>query len=625
MSKKHHPCQISERLAPAPPPACQGADAFWRQHLGVLVALATIAVLLYYPSLHAPWYLDDPRAIVENPAIRDPWGSLSKLFLPRGLAIFSFALNYCFGGTDPFGYHLVNLVLHIACGMLVYLLLRRVVREGVLLPALGALLFIAHPLQTQAVTYVVQRMAVLAVLFFLLSLWLFVRSRERLTAGVSFAAAGHLGYYLGAILAGLAAVFTKENTVVLPVALYLYVVFFLPPVADRKRLLLSLLPFAIGPLALAALRLLLPLAGGETMAKITDMTHLAQTQHVTPLRYLVTEFSVLWTYIRMLFLPYGQTLDHNYPVAATFLELHHLLSGIGLALLGALAVRLRRRQSLLAAGIAWFFLTLAVESSIIPLDPLFEHRLYLPMFGFVLVVLGLLRLLPGRRAALAVLAAIVLVCLPLSWQRNRLWADPIAFHRDNLAKAPQSERVLTDLAINYLDAGYPVDAEPLLLRALEINPGYLHACVNLMLVYNNQGRLPEAFALARQVLEKYPRLPPLLKTLGILYYNSGDMERALQTLDLSLEDEPNDVQALTTRAFVLARMGRFAEAEAGFRKSLVFNAADITVRHALAQILRSQGKTREAEGELRRIIEIDPDNRDAHRLLGRLVSEGRVR
>jgi protein O-mannosyl-transferase len=617
MSKKDCSLPLFERTASIPADAAP--DAIWRAHLGVISALIAVAALLYYPSLHAPWYMDDISVIVENPAIRDLRGSLGEVFISRGIAMISFALNYRFGGTDPFGYHLVNIGLHLGCGVLVYLLLRRVVRESVLLPALGALLFIAHPLQTEAVTYVVQRMAVLAALFFLLALWFFVRARERLSAGHPFSDAGHLGSYLGAVIAGICAVYTKENTAVLPIVLYLYVTVFLPPVTDRRRLLLSLLPFAAGPLALAVVRLFIPLAAGESLTAITGTINFVKAPYLTTLHYLVTEFSVIWVYIRMLFLPYGQALDHSYPVAANLFELRHLAAGVGLVLLGTLAVRLRHRNPLLAVGIAWFFLTLAVESTVIPLDPLFEHRLYLPMFGFVLAILGLLRLLPGRRVGVAVLAVMILLCLPLTWQRNQLWADQLTFYHDNLAKVPNSARVLSDLAYWYINAGRPADAEPLLLQALERDPDHLTTYINLVAVYVYQGRTAEAFALARRGLEKYPRSKKLLTSIGALYYNNVDYARALQALDQALTIDPDYVFAQTTRVKILASLGRWPEAEAGYRKALVINGADVVLHNGLAVALMQQGKTGEAEAELRRIVEIDPDNRDALFRLGQLA------
>lgn len=591
-----------------------------QRYLAVIAALTAVATLLYFPSLHAPWYLDDYSAILENPPIRDLVGSLRGIFLQRGLALFTFALNYRFGGVEPFGYHLVNLGLHISCGLLVYLLLQKALRDSMLLPALGALLFVAHPLQTQAVTYVVQRMAVLATLLFLLAIWLFVLARERLAAGRPFAAAGHLGYYLGALLAGLFAVFTKENTAVLPVALYLYARFFLPPAHDRRRLLLSLLPFAVAPLWVAAMRLAVPLAGGLTLVQITRTTDLERFQQLSPLRYLVTEFSVLWVYLRLLFLPYGQALDHNYPVARSLLELRHLIAGGGLVLLGVAAMQLRHRQPLIAAGLAWFFLTLAVESSFIPLDPLFEHRLYLPMFGFVLVLLGLLRLLPGKRTAALLLAATVLVCLPLSWQRNRLWADPVAFYTDNLTIAPGSERVLVDLAFRYFQDGRTTEAEQLLLRALSYNPDSLAAHITLVAVYNEQRRLPEAIALAKEGLAKYPRSDKLLSYLGGLYYNSGDYAAALQVLDRELELHPNYAPAKTYRAKTLVKLGRWAEAETGLRQALTFDAEDLALHNDLGIALIQQGRDQEAEAEWRSVLARDPQNQDAIFYLGLLAA-----
>jgi len=557
---------------------------------GVFWIMVVVTAIIYYPSLQAPWYLDDIPVIVQNPMIRNLGESLGTVFQARGPAVSSFALNFYYGGLDPFGYHLVNLSLHLCCGYIIFLLLRRVERNGVLLPALGALLFIAHPLQTQAVTYVVQRMAILAACFFLLSLYLFVRARERLTAGVSFAAPGHLSFYLAAIFAGSFAFLSKENTVVLPLVLYLFVRLLLPPANDSRRLLLSLLPLAALSLILVAVRLLLPLSSGQTLAKLAGISHLPSANVLSPLHYLVTEFVVLWIYIRMLVLPYGQALEHGVDIATSLLEWRHLFAGAGLLLLGFLAVKIRRRQPLITAGIAWFFLTLAVESSVIPLDPLYEHRLYLPMFGFVLVLLGLMRRLPGSRSSAVVLLVMVISCLLLSWQRNRLWADPIAFYQDNLAKTPGNERVLTDLSLLLQGDGQSAAAEKLLLQALESHPDYIPAMMGLIGAYNSQRRLSEALAVARRGVEKYPHSPVLLRALATLYSNSGDIERAVEILGCALEDNSEQVPLLIDRAIALARLGHLPEAEVDFRKALSLAPGNPEARNGHVLILKGQDK-----------------------------------
>lgn len=599
----------------------QGGNNDWRLCLGIIGVIAAVATLLYYPSLHAPWYMDDTGAILQNPRVRDIGNSFRDIFFNRGLATLSFSVNYRLGGTDPFGYHLVNLGLHIGCGFLVFLLLQPVVQGRVLLAALGALLFVAHPLQTQAVTYIVQRMTILSALFFFLAVFLFTKAREKLAAELSFFSAKHLGYYLGALVAGLGAITCKENTAVLPVALYLYVVFFLPPHTDRKRLVLSLIPFVIAPLWIAMVRLFVPLADGASLVAITRTTDLLRSQQLTPMRYMVTELSVLWVYIRMLFLPYGQALDHSYPLATSLFAFRHLLAGSGLVLLAGLAVRLRRSQPLIAAGIGWFFLTLAVESSFIPLDPLFEHRLYLPMFGFVLVILGLLRLLPGRGTGIAFLALAVLVCLPLAWQRNRLWAEPINFYRDNVAKVPFGERVLSELARKYIEANRLDEAEPLLLRALQLNPDYLPAYIDLVTVYNDQHRLQEGITLARAGLTRYPGSDRLRTSLAALYYNSGDLERALNILNQELAIHPNYAPARDYLAKTLVGLGRWSEAEAALRQIVAFGDADLGMRNELAVVLLQQGKVREAEEELQRVIAADSQNSNALFNLALLATE----
>lgn len=617
-SWRHDPAAKAAPLSPLKD-ANNGSGRLYRPL--VIAALAIATALVYYPSLHAPWYMDDTTSIILNPVVRDLKLSLNQLLQPRGMAIFSFALNYQIGGTDPFGYHLVNFALHFCCAVLVYLLLLPVVRHDSTKAALGALLFVVHPLQTQAVIYLVQRMAVLAAFFFLLALWLFARARCHLAAGIPFTTPRHLGCYLGAVVAGACAVYTKENTAVLPVVLYLYGTISLPPAPDRRRLLLSLLPFLAVPLALTISRFIWPLYTGTPLLAIANPDLPANSPGITPLRYLVTEFSVLWVYIRMLFLPYGQTLEHSYPLAENLLALKHLAAGIGLAILGWLAIHLRRRLPLVASGVAWFFATLAVESTIIPLDPLYEHRLYLPMFGFILVLLGLFDLLPRRRTAPVALVVIVLVLLPLAWQRSRLWADPVAFYRDNLTKTPHSERVLTDLAANLLVTGRQTEAEPLLQRALELNPSYLAAFTNLIAVYSKQGRINEAFALARQGLEREPRSVDLLTALGALYFKVGDNSRALQAFDQALALNPHYALAQNNRAAILAQSGRLAEAEEAFRVAVTLNPADVSLRNDLALALKMQGKMAAAAEELQRIVAIDPGNRDALYRLALLAIE----
>jgi tetratricopeptide (TPR) repeat protein len=500
------------------------------RHRGDLFCLAAIALLgaaLYGHTLHVPWYMDDLPAIVDNPAIRDLEAGLRHLLAPRGAATLSFALNYRLGGLDPVGFHLLNTAIHLANGCLVYLLLKRVGRNGSRLPLAGALLFGAHPLQTQAVTYVVQRMTILSGLFFLLALYLFARAREDLAAGRPWHSPAHLGLYGASLLAGMLALLAKETAVVLPFALILYARFFLPEQGRQwKSLLPWVAPFLLPPLFYAAAHLLGPLTAGESLQKLASTRQLVSQQGNSPLRYLATEGQVLWIYLRLLVVPWGQALDHDYAVVRSLLNLKSAAGLLGLAGLGWLAWRLRCRHPQLAFAIGWFFLTLAVESSVIPLDPLVEHRLYLPMFGFAVALPALARLVPKEKARLAGLVGILVLLSLLTWKRNALWNDPVAFHEENLRRAPASERVRVNLARSYLEQGRHWQAEKVAREAIRINPGYEIAHHNLGAALYYQLRPAEALEAFRTALRLRPDYAEALHGAAAVSLDLGKLDAA---------------------------------------------------------------------------------------------------
>lgn len=216
-----------------------------------LILLA--AALLYGHTLHVPWYLDDIDAIPENFLIRDPWAALGGAFTRRGMLNLSFALNYQLFGLSLPAFHVVNIAIHATAACVAWLILRRLFVGRPAVALLGGLLFVAHPLQTQAVTYVVQRATSLAGLFFLLAFLCYLHARQTLEAGRGWRSPRHLVPYLGAALCGVLAVFTKENAAMLPLVLFAYDRLYpLPQKRSWKRALAYHLPFCLAPLWLAA-------------------------------------------------------------------------------------------------------------------------------------------------------------------------------------------------------------------------------------------------------------------------------------------------------------------------------------------------------------------------------------
>lgn len=529
------------------------------QDVSCFVLLIAAGSLLYSGTLHFPWLFDDFPNIVFNGMVHDLYDSLRHIFRSRGVAYLSFALNYRFGGLDVTGYHIVNIAIHILTSGIVYLILRKVFRTSLFLPAAGALIFLAHPLQTQAVNYIVQRMASMCGLFFFLSIYLYILARETRQEGGSFFRIGHLWYYSASMVTCILALLTKQNAVVLPMALVMVDWYFLTwEKGDWKRRLAYILPFlfitvVISWIQIKGIASIKDAGGAQYWAKAAETAATAKLnptnvklikppEHLQ-MTYLVTEFSVMWLYIRLLFIPYGQVFDYGYPLVGAIFTVQNAAALLGLILLFVLAVYVRKKAPLVSFGILWFFLTLSVESTIIPLDAAVEHRLYMTMFGFALIVLDLLRRIPARRVAFSLISLAVVACAILTWQRNSLWSDPVAFARDNVCKAPSNPRNYLTLANFCADVGRWKEAEQALLTAIKLRPDDYVAYDNLGTALYQQGKPLQAlyfFALATRTAPEYPNA---LYNTGLVLIQLGDTRSAreivpkLKKLNAQLADQ----------------------------------------------------------------------------------------
>lgn len=566
-----------------------------------LLLIAT-AALLYGHTLDVPFYLDDYGNLSENFLLRDLPATVTQLFSRRGLTKLTFALNYRLSGWSLAPLHLVNIALHAGCGFLLWLLLRQLL-AGRWLPLLGALLFVVHPLQTQAVTYLVQRSTVLAAACFLAAILLHRRARGALAGGACRTSAGYLGPYVGAVLLGGCALLAKENAATLPLLLVAHDRLFPGGVArSRRQALLDYLPYCIAPLLLGGAALPGVLAGAEA----TVQTSMLSLQHNSPLNYLFTQFQVLWVYLRLLLLPYVQALEHDYPVVGS------LLNGLSFAALaGWLAVawllwRLRRRRPLLVFGAVWFFCGLLVESSLIPLDPLFEHRLYLAFPGFALALIDALMALFGERRTVAVLVTLLVICLPLTWQRNALWRDPVAFYEDNRRVAPRSERAAMALMLQYKETGRAADAERLARELIVLNPRFGIGWRELAGLLVQRGAGEEALAVVAAGLRHLPGDPDLYRAGAAVYLARGETQAAVDFLRRGVEAAPRSAAMRNWLAALYFEVGRFPEAETTYRESLRLNERSAATRKNLAKVLYAQGQMSESLTELRGALALAP-------------------
>ena len=577
------------------------------------ILLLAIVALLYGHTLRVPFYLDDVGWLVETYWLRDLPASLERLFSQRGLTHLSFALNYRLSGWALPPLHLANILLHAGCGLLVWRLLLRLL-EGRLLPFLGAVLFIAHPLQTQGVTYLIQRSTVLAAFFALLAFLFFLQARGVLAQGAGRRSPAYLRPYCGALLAGACAVLAKENAATLPLLLLAYDRLFpLPGPRSWRQSILDCLPFCVVPLALAA-TIFMSLMNADVAP--TLYFPLASLPPDSPLRYLVTQFSVLWIYLRLLLFPYGQALEYDYPMVTEFLTGQNVVALAGLLVLGSLFWRVRRQRPLLAFGAVWFLLALAVESSLIPLDPLFEHRLYLPMFGFVLILLDGLPALIGEKRSWAVLGIVLVLCMSLTWRRNALWIDPIRFKEENLRVAPKSERAHLALILEYKEAGRLVEARESAKELVRLNSRFDIGYEELALLYAALGEMAQGLATVEAGLKKMPGSPRLYKAGAKIYLGKREPQAAVRFLQQGVTAAPQDFMMLEQLAALHFELGELGEAETTYRKSLRLNEANPSTHRNLGKVLYSQGRMAMALEELRTALRLEPGNPDSWEGLG---------
>lgn len=581
---------------------------------GSLLLILAAAFLLYEPALHAPFYLDDHNAIIDHYLLRDLSASLGHIISPRGISTLSFAINYRLSGFSLPPLHLTNIAIHAGSGCLVFLLLRHWFAQR-WIPLLGALLFIAHPLQTQAVTYLVQRAASLATCFFLLAVLLHLRARNALAAGHGRRSRSFLFPHIAAAIVFFLALLSKQNTVTLPLLLIVHDRLFPQNIVrSRREAVCDYLLYAIVLILFGIMELF--------AVQRVEVLHapLASLHGNDPLHYLVTQFSVIWVYLRLLLFPYGQALEHNYPIVTRLLAVQNLLALTGLLVVAGLAWRLRCRRPLFSFGVAWFFLGLAVESSIIPLDPLFEHRLYLPMFGFLLVVLDLLTIRLAPRYGQPLLIGAIVVCAVLTWQRNQLWNDPIAFYEENQKRAPDSERVCLILANLYKEAGRSADARRQFERLRRIvPPGSNPYHLEIILFYAEQGEDQQALTLVEEGVRLRPQDPETYKT-GALYWRKRQQpQMAKEFLQRGLAANPQSGKMHDLIGEHALDSGDMSLAEQAFRACISSGEQTSSTHRNLAEVLYNQGRMHEALEQLKIALAMAPGRPDVYEGLGRVA------
>jgi tetratricopeptide (TPR) repeat protein len=583
-----------------------------------ILIISGVGWICYSGTLDAPFYYDDFFNIVDDPTIRLTklnWDSISRFALSSGtrkihrpVSTFTFALNYFFGRYNVIGYHLVNIFIHIFSGLLLFIIIRITVNlnfqhnkdfllqtlSPVILAFFTSIIWVAHPLNIQSVTYIVQRMNSLASMFYLLSMIFYIYGRIHQQKNTSIIKKKNLIlspvlYFTGCVMSGFLAVTSKQIAATLPVFIFLYEWFFFQGLSYRW-LRSKLKP--IGAFLVIFIGILLYLNEGTSLEKIFyryDPNVFTFSQRIH------TELRVVIFYISLLFYPnpFRLSLDHGYPLSnnlidppTTILCLFTLLMLLGLAVYSA------KNNRLVSFSILWYLGNLVIESSVIGLDIIYEHRNYLPSMMICLMFAKLLFIIFKRQkfSFFLCMSTILLFLCTWTYQRNMTWKNPITFWEDCVKKSPENAR-----------------------------PG-----INLGLEYMRQGNLNLAIHQFHIVAMLKPKSP---KVASNLYFNWGEallyqgkIDEAIKKYNKSIKILPYNDYVHISKAQALIKLNLFSEAIVHLKQAIKLNIYNTKAYFLLGRILSKQGEIKTAIQLYQEAVRIDNKFIDAKNNLGNLFA-----
>jgi len=534
----------------------------------VLLLMAVLILLIYSNTFHAEWHFDDKPVILENERLKidnlRPSTLLKTFFAKqqgkqntfyRPLPSLSFALNWYVGQDRPFGFHLVNIVIHLLTAFFLYLSVQTLLQtprmeqqyragDAHFIAVLSAVLWAINPVQIQAVTYIVQRMASMATMFTIMAIYLYLKGRRH-----------HLPkkqvlYYAACFLCALSALMSKENAIlIIPSLLLVEMIFF--QYADLSK---NIKAHPLITAAILAVGILL----GFLIFKWFFLDFISRgytTRSFTLWERLLTQPRVLIHYLSQMFypLPSRLSISHDFIVSTSLIAPWSTLFSILFVLFSiGMAVAAMGKWPLVAFGVCYFFLNHVIESTIFPLELIFEHRNYLPsLFLFMSIAAGITYLinyytLKNRSMVLILISFVTLVIMGwgcFTYIRNHAWRTETTLWRDAMLKAPLDARPAWNVAINIawdkhvtqrqLDTALVLFEKALSMnQAREVYDSLILR--NIGLIHLRRGEIELAIDAFKRSLAIHPYFNEVLFDLASVHMRTGNWDAALEQLEMLL-------------------------------------------------------------------------------------------
>ena len=561
------------------------------------ILIIILGFTLYGNSLNGKFVCDDNLLVRDNIYIQNR-SHIAKIFSKdiaagagekcssyRPLQMLSYMIDFSLWKLDVRGYHLSNILLHILAALSIYWLISILYDGDRALSLLTSILFLVHPIHTEAIAYISGRADPLATILMLLCFILYIKESSSKCISI----------YILMLLSYIFALLSRENSLVLPALLLLYHYSFKKKLQAKKFLPILSLAFIYILLRLTALRPLLPHISCSTIV----------------LERIPGFFVALTNYTRLIFLPlnlhmeYGDKLFHlaNPKAIAGILILSFLL---------IYAFRKRDTNRLVFFSISWFFLALLPASNLYPINAyIAEHWLYLPSIGLFLVLAKCLSFLYGRRefrivAILSIIGLLIFYSF-LTIRQNAYWREPLAFFERTLEYAPDSSRMYNDLGNVYDAINKKEEAVASYKKAIAINPDYAKSYNNLGVIYSDINKNEDAINLYKKAIAINPDYAEAYNNLGAIYKDIGKKEQAIASYKKAIAINPDYAKAYYNLGLICKDIGESEEAIPLLKKAIEINPGLVEAYNNLGFVYYAINKNEEAIAILKKAIEINPN------------------
>jgi tetratricopeptide (TPR) repeat protein len=567
-----------------------------RKNVFAIVTIFIIVIAIYSNTLNASWHFDDETNILTNKPLHLKelnWQNIKKTFFAsydnvgkiyRPIACFSFALNYYFCKDNIFGYHIVNLSIHLIASIFLFLFIYHSLNLPLLkakygpnsyfIALLTTVLWSINPIQTQAITYIVQRMASMAGMFYIISMYFYLKAR------ICKLNALKVTFYFFCFIAGILAFGTKENTVMLPFSIFFFDLFIIQGLT-KENIKKNSLTFFILILIPVALALILK---GPSILSTKHLFSAYEHRSFTMFERFLTEPRIILFYITLLLYPMPGRLciTHDIPISHNFINPPTTIIAIFtiLIILG-LAIMKSKKWPFISYCIIFFFINHLIESSILPLELIFEHRNYIPSMLFfapiaIILLVATQHLSNKKNMQIVVPLFIILILVGQghsSFMRNFIWKTEETLWMDAIDKNPKLPRPYHNLGRHYGNVGYKEKEIALYQHALTLERGvnaisHHMTHYNLALAYIEINQQEKAIENFKKAIEIAPGFYNAYNNLGVLMIKQGKYDEAFNNFIKALSYDNNNARAHTNLGFVLLKKGRLEEALIESKKAL---------------------------------------------------------